>query len=94
MKTTKVTLKFPSQFSQYINHIKSVEFEGEKVSEFINHLDETYGSIRERIFDNDQNIRPYINLFVGKKNIEAINGMDTIIMDGECISLLLSRAGG
>jgi len=94
MKTTKVTLKFPAQFSRYINRIDTVEFEGEKVSDFIDYLDKTYGNIKERILDNDNKIRPYINLFAGKKNVEAINGMDTIIMDGECISLLLSRAGG
>ncbi len=94
MKKTNVTLKFPIQFSQFIDHKKAVEFEGEKVSELINYLDLNFGNIKERLFEDDGNIRPYIKLFLGAKNITALQGLDTIIPNGESISLLLSRAGG
>ncbi|XLS29698.1 hypothetical protein ACJD0Z_02495 [Flavobacteriaceae bacterium M23B6Z8] len=94
MKTTQVSLKFPVQFARYINHIESLEFEGESVQSFIEELENTYGNIRERLFEEDGSVKPYINLFVGKKNIQSMGGLECKVNDGDQISLLLSRAGG
>lgn len=94
MKTTHVSLKFPVQFARYINHIESLEFKGESIHSFVEELDATYGNIRERLFEEDGNVKPYINLFVGKKNIQSIGGLECKVSDGDQISLLLSRAGG
>lgn len=94
MEKTHVTIKFPTQFGQYISYIDALEFEGNKINDFINTLDETYGDIRERIFESDGRVRPYINLFVGSKNIESLEGVSTKINNGDTVALLLSRAGG
>ena len=67
MKTTNVTLKFPTQFSKYINNIDHLNFEGDTFTDLVNELDATYGNIRERLFETDGKVRPYINIFIGKK---------------------------
>ena len=94
MKTTQVSLKFPTQFSRYINHIDEVTFEGESLSDLIDELETTYGNIKDRLFDEEGRVRPYLNLFVGKKNVESLQGLHTPVNEGDRISLLLSRAGG
>lgn len=94
MKKTTVQIKFPTQFSKFIFNIESIEFEGETIEDFINVLEHTFGNIRERLFDPSGKVRPYINLYIGKKNIYSLNGLDSIIPDGSSVSLLLSRAGG
>jgi sulfur-carrier protein len=94
MEKTHVKINFPTQFGQYISNIDTLEFEGNKVNDFINTLDNIYGEIRERMFEGDGQVRPYINIFVGSKNIESLDGLDTKINPGDSISLLLSRAGG
>ncbi|MDZ7896967.1 MAG: hypothetical protein U5N85_02905 [Arcicella sp.] len=94
MEKTHVKIKFPNQFGQYISYIDNLEFEGNKINDFINSLDETYGDVRERIFESDGRVRPYINLFVGSKNIESLDGVNTKINNGDTVALLLSRAGG
>jgi len=95
MVTTNVKVKFPSQFTKYINNQSTVDFEGEKFFEFIDYLDEKYGNnIKDRLFEEDGEVRPYINFFIGEKNIKSLNGMHTKVNDGDKISLLLSRAGG
>jgi molybdopterin synthase sulfur carrier subunit len=94
MEKTQVKIKFPTQFGQYISNIDTLEFEGNKINDFVNTLEEIYGDIRERMFESDGRVRPYINIFVGSKNIESVAGLDTKLNSGDCISLLLSRAGG
>jgi len=94
MKKTAVQIKFPSQFSKFIFDIDSLEFEGETIEDFIDALEHTFGNIRERLFDSTGKVRPYINLYIGNKNIYALNGLDSVIPNGSAVSLLLSRAGG
>ncbi len=94
MNTTNVTLKFPSQFSVHINNEKTAQFKGEKFSDFINYLEDTFGHIKERLFDEKGELRPYINFYIGKKNINSLQGLQSEIPDGEKVTLLLSRAGG
>jgi len=94
MTKTNVTLKFPAQLSKYIDNVEAVEFEGNRFSDFINHMDTSFGSIRERLFESNERVRPYINIFIGKKNIESLDGMNSVVPQGERISVLLSRAGG
>jgi sulfur-carrier protein len=94
MEKTHVKIKFPNQFGQYISYIDNLEFEGNKINDFVNTLDEVYGDIRERIFESDGRVRPYINLFVGSKNIESLEGVNTKVNNGDTVALLLSRAGG
>lgn len=94
MKKTKVSLKFPGQFAAYINNINSLEFEGDRMADLVAELDAIYGNIQERLFDTEGRVKPYINIFIGKKNIESLQGLESVVPDGERISLLLSRAGG
>jgi len=95
MVKTSVKVKFPTQFSKYIKDQKVIDFEGEKFIDFIDYLEKTFGNdIKGRLFEEEGEIRPYINFFIGEKNIKSLNGMDTKINNGDKISLLLSRAGG
>lgn len=94
MKTTFVQINFPSQFARFINNTTDLEFEGESIADFINNIEVRFGNIRERLLDGDGQLKPYLNLFVGKKNIRSLQGIQTLIPEGERISLLLSRAGG
>lgn len=92
MKTT-VKVNFPTQFAQMVGNLKEVEFSGNKLSDLFSYLDGTFGEISERIFE-DGEVRPYLNLFVGSKNVNSLDGVDTVVSNGEKVSLLLSRAGG
>jgi molybdopterin converting factor small subunit len=89
-----VILKFPSQFSSYINNEKTAEFDGDKIADLLEHLEDTFGNVKERIMEDDGKLRPYINFFVGAKNIKDKEGLNTLIENGDKITLLLSRAGG
>lgn len=94
MKKTHVKLKFPAQFSKFVDNVSQIEFEGESIADFLTHLDATFGNIKERVLESNEQVRPYINIFIEKKNIKSLNGIDSIVPEGSCISLLLSRAGG
>ncbi|TDE29418.1 hypothetical protein E0I61_09685 [Flavobacterium ranwuense] len=94
MTTKKIQIKFPVQIAKFINNIKEVEFEGESIIDLLNHLENTYGNVLERLLDENNEVRPYFNLYLGENNINTLNGLSTKVVQNDKISLLLSRAGG
>jgi molybdopterin converting factor small subunit len=94
MDTKKVTLKFPSQLSYYLNNEKEICFYGENILDLINDLDQKYGNIKEKIVEEGNVLKPYLTMFIGKENINSKNGLKTPLKDGNTLTLLLSRAGG
>ena len=91
MKT--VNLKLPAPLKKYISATQ-VEFDGHSIHELFQLLDERYGSVKERLLDDDGAIRPYINIFVGKENIRDGQGLNTKVNNNDQVSILLSFAGG
>jgi molybdopterin converting factor small subunit len=95
MKLTAVKINFPAQVAKFINNETSVEFEGDRVVDLIDALDQKYGNFKQRLFEDDgRQVRPYFNFFIGKKNINMLDGIYTAIPEGETVSILLARAGG
>lgn len=96
MKTTNAKLRFPSQLSKFINEVNEVEFSGERVIDLFNFLESKYSNVKERVFEDggEDQLRPYFNVFIGKKDIRSINGVLSVIPEGETVSILLARAGG
>ncbi|MDR2008914.1 MAG: hypothetical protein LBQ22_00330 [Bacteroidales bacterium] len=91
----RIFLKFPPQFSKLINNQSIVEFAGDNLLELINYLDCTYGNnIRERLLNDENRLRLYLNIFIGENNINSLEGINSLISDGDKISLILPRAGG
>ena len=92
---TNVKLNFPKQVFKFPGSNGTCSFEGNSVINLIDHLEENYGNVKERLFEEDENrLRPYFNLFIGKQNINTISGIDSVIPEGETVSILLARAGG
>lgn len=89
-----IRLKFPSQLSGYINDVESIQFEGKTIRDLLDYLDKAYGDIKERLVEESEDIRPYLQLFIGKKNITALNALDSEISNEDTFTVLLSRAGG
>lgn len=95
MNQTRVKLKFPTQLSKFINHADTVHFEGGRVIDLIDSLESIYGNVKERLMEEENTrIRPYFNLFIGRNNINTLEGLYSVIPEGETLSILLARAGG
>lgn len=95
MKTTIARLRFPNQLSKFINNAESVEFNGDRIIDLFDYLDKKYTNVKQRVFEEEgQQLRPYFNVFIGKKNIGTLDGIYSVIPEGETVSILLARAGG
>jgi len=60
----------------------------------LNHLCNSFPSIKERIFDENNEIRRFINIFVNDEDIRFLQDLNTPIKLNDVISIVPAIAGG
>ena len=76
---------------------KSVEMEiqgARDILDVIAQLDARVPNIKDRLLDEHDRTRPYINIYVNEENIRDLEGESTKAKDGDVIYILPSVAGG
>ncbi|HKW03808.1 MAG TPA: MoaD family protein [Nitrososphaerales archaeon] len=64
------------------------------VGELVGQLNKMFPGIKERIFDDQDKTRPYVNIFVNGENLRDIGNEGTTLKDGAIVNILPSVAGG
>lgn len=64
------------------------------VGDAIKKLVELYPAIGDYIFADNGELKRFINVFVGEENIKGLDGLNTVLKDGDSISLIPAIAGG
>jgi len=88
------TLKIPTPLRTYTGGQREVTVSGEKISEALTDLTVQFPAIKPHIFSETGELRPFVNLFVGEHNIKDLQGVDTVIKEGDRVMLIPSIAGG
>ncbi|MDG6967565.1 MAG: MoaD/ThiS family protein [Nitrososphaerota archaeon] len=68
--------------------------EASDVMDVIRQLDAKVPGIKDRILDEHDRTRPYVNIFVNEVSIRDLQGESTRTQDGAVIYILPSVAGG
>ncbi len=87
-------LRIPTPLRAYTSGKSEVNVAGEKISEALADLTAQYPALKPHLFNDSGDLRPFVNLFVGEHNIKDLQGVDTLIKDGDRIMLIPSIAGG
>ena len=64
------------------------------VSELIEELEKECPGMKERICDEEGNVRRFINLYVNNEDIRFLNGKDTELSENDTVSIIPAIAGG
>ncbi len=87
-------LRIPTPLRAYTDGKSEVTVSGSNISDVLADLTAQYPALRPHLFNDNGDLRPFVNLFVGENNIKDLQGVDTPIQDGEKIMLIPSIAGG
>ncbi len=72
----------------------TVKVEGSTLAEVLAGLDAAHPGFNERLFDEDGNLRKFVNLFVADDDVRYLDGLNTPVPDGETVSIMPAVAGG
>lgn len=88
-----VTIRIPTPLRSYTGGVADVKSRGETVAEALEQLHEHEGLL-DRVLDEDGNVRRFVNIYLGERNIEALDGLATALGDDAVIAIVPAVAGG
>ena len=87
-------LKIPSPLRLYAEGRSSITAPGEKVSEVLEFTMEQYPLLKKHLLSDDQQLRPFVNVFLGDENIKELQGIETPLKEDDILLIIPSIAGG
>lgn len=87
-------LRIPTPLRAYTGGQSEVNVSGATIAEALTDLTTQFPAIKPHLFNEGGDLRPFVNLFVGEKNIRDLQGVDTPVKDGDKVMLIPSIAGG
>lgn len=89
-----VTVRIPTQLRNLSGGASEVALEPGTVGDVLRALETAHPGFGERLFDDAGALRRFVNVFVAEEDIRFLEGVDTVIADGQVVSIVPAVAGG
>jgi adenylyltransferase/sulfurtransferase len=89
-----ITIRLPTPLRPYANGQAEVSVPGSTVSEALCELLAAYPALKPHLMNGNDELRPFVNLFIGDENITDLQGLQTPVKAGDRLLLIPSIAGG
>jgi molybdopterin synthase sulfur carrier subunit len=89
-----VKVKIPTPLQRLTNKQSQVEAEGSTVGEVLADLERNFPGFKERLYDEKEELRRFINIFLNEEDVRFLEGLNTTVKDGDEISIIPAVAGG
>jgi molybdopterin converting factor small subunit len=86
-------VRIPTILRPYTGGDKIVTGEGADLGSLIADLDSRYPGIAERLVD-EQGLRRFVNVYLNDEDVRFLGGLDTVVADGDSVTILPAVAGG
>ncbi|GAB4578436.1 MAG: MoaD/ThiS family protein [Anaerolineales bacterium] len=88
------TLKIPTPLRPYAGGQATVTVHGTKVGETLTDLTTQYPNLRQHIFSETGDLRPFVNLFLNDEDVRYLAGVETPVKESDQLRIIPSIAGG
>ena len=89
-----VQVNIPTPLRRITNGQNQIEADASNVGELLEVLDRDYPGIRERLIDEEGEIRYFVNIYLNGEDVRFLQGTDTSTSSGDEISIVPAVAGG
>ena len=89
-----VVVRIPGPLRRVTNGEHVVEIEAPTVQETIDLLDAKFPGIKERICDEDGELRYFVNVYLNGEDVRFLQGLQTTTKSGDELSIVPAVAGG
>ena len=89
-----VKVKIPTPLRSLTNGEEEVTVEGKSIQEVIDNLETNFSGFKERLYDENGQIRRFINFYLNDEDIRFKDNQETAVNDGDIISIVPAIAGG
>ncbi len=89
-----IRVRVPTPLRRLAGGAHDVVAEGRTVAEVIENLERRYPGFKERLCDEEGDLRRFINIFVNGEDIRFAQGLATPVKDGDELSIVPAASGG
>ena len=89
-----VKVRIPTPLRKLTKDKAEVESSGETIRDVVDDLERQFPGFKERMCDDNGELRRFVNVYVGEEDIRFLDGLDTKIPSGELVSIIPAVAGG
>ena len=91
----KIHIRAFASFRDILGNYRDIEVqEGSTAGDLLQSLISSNRNLRSAIFDEDGNVREYVIIMKNRKNIENLQGLKTVLDEGDEVAILPPVAGG
>ena len=87
-------VRLPNVMSFYTEKHSQFSVSGFTAIEAVHAAVEKYPALKMHVFDNKDNLRGHIHLFVNDISIRELNGLETLVGEKDVVRILPAAAGG
>jgi adenylyltransferase/sulfurtransferase len=84
----------PTPLRPYTEGLKEVTVTGATVGDVIKDLVTQYPGLKQHLFNDEGNLRPYVNIFINQEDVRTLEGEETPVAEGDRLMIVPSIAGG
>jgi molybdopterin synthase sulfur carrier subunit len=88
------TLRIPTPLRPYAEGQTEVAVHGANVGEALNDLVNQFPSLKQHLFNEGGELRPFVNLFLGEEDVRHLQGIQTPLKENDRLIIIPSIAGG
>ncbi len=89
-----IIVRVPTPLRRVTNGQGEVQVQAGTIREAIEKLEEAYPGFKERLVDEQGEVRRFVNLYLNDEDIRFLKGLDTELKDGDVLSIVPAIAGG
>ncbi len=87
-------VRIPTPLRRVTNGQDKVEIDGDTLGQIIESMDSSYPGFKERLVDEDGEIRYFVNIYLNGEDVRFLQGMETTTKTGDELSIVPAVAGG
>ena len=89
-----IKVRIPTPLRPLTRGQGEVETHGINVGELIENLNAAHPGVKERLCDENGDLRRFVNVYVNEEDIRFLKGKETALKDGDEVSFVPAIAGG
>jgi len=89
-----VLVRIPTPLRRITNGQDKVNVEGATINEIVGSLESEFPGIKERLCDEQGELRNFVNVYVNGEDVRFLQGIETATKEGDEISIVPAVAGG
>ena len=89
-----ITITIPTPLRQFAGGQAEVHVDAHTAGEALNQLTTTHSELRRHLFNDQNALRNFVNVYVNDEDIRHVSGPETPVKDGDTILIVPSIAGG